>query len=237
VSKVRVSALAKEVGVTSKVLLERLNGMGEYVKTASSTVEAPVVRRYKEKFPPESAATSAPAAKTAPAAKSAPAPQAPSRPAPGPQPPAQQTPTPPATAPGAPPPPPPPPSVRTDGACSACPGPRYLRTDSRAASGVPAGGSGGPRGQPLRRVCTTPRCTSGCAAPGQQPVRVQPGNATGPSRRPAAPGQQPLRTPAGHATSARRPRRPRTASGRSATGWPATQPRHDAGPGRGPAPG
>ncbi|MFN2320335.1 MAG: translation initiation factor IF-2 N-terminal domain-containing protein, partial [Dermatophilaceae bacterium] len=54
-SKVRVSALAKEVGVTSKVLLERLNGMGEYVKTASSTVELPVVRRYKEKFPPESA--------------------------------------------------------------------------------------------------------------------------------------------------------------------------------------
>ena len=61
-SKVRVSALAKEVGVTSKVLLERLNAMGEYVKTASSTVEAPVVRRYKEKFPPE-AAESAPAAK------------------------------------------------------------------------------------------------------------------------------------------------------------------------------
>ncbi|MCA1782806.1 MAG: translation initiation factor IF-2 N-terminal domain-containing protein, partial [Intrasporangiaceae bacterium] len=45
-----MSALAKEVGVTSKVLLERLNGMGEYVKTASSTVELPVVRRYKEKF-------------------------------------------------------------------------------------------------------------------------------------------------------------------------------------------
>jgi translation initiation factor IF-2 len=41
VSKVRVSALAKELGVTSKVLLERLNGMGEYVKSASSTVEAP----------------------------------------------------------------------------------------------------------------------------------------------------------------------------------------------------
>ncbi|WP_157038719.1 translation initiation factor IF-2 N-terminal domain-containing protein, partial [Nostocoides jenkinsii] len=49
-SKVRVSALAKEVGVTSKVLLERLNEMGEYVKSASSTVEAPVVRRYKERF-------------------------------------------------------------------------------------------------------------------------------------------------------------------------------------------
>ena len=50
-SKVRVSALAKELGVTSKVLLERLNEMGEYVKSASSTVEAPVVRRVKEKYP------------------------------------------------------------------------------------------------------------------------------------------------------------------------------------------
>ena len=50
-SKVRVSALAKEVGVTSKVLLERLNEMGEYVKSASSTVELPVVRRYRERFP------------------------------------------------------------------------------------------------------------------------------------------------------------------------------------------
>ena len=52
-SKVRVSALAKELGVTSKVLLERLNGMGEYVKSASSTIEPPVVRRYREKFPEE----------------------------------------------------------------------------------------------------------------------------------------------------------------------------------------
>ena len=58
-SKVRVSALAKELGVTSKVLLERLNEMGEYVRSASSTVEAPVVRRVKEKFPPAEAAPKA----------------------------------------------------------------------------------------------------------------------------------------------------------------------------------
>ena len=75
-AKVRVSALAKEVGVTSKVLLERLNGMGEYVKSASSTVEAPVVRRYQEKFPMDtpSPAPSAPKpAGKAPAAPAAPA--------------------------------------------------------------------------------------------------------------------------------------------------------------------
>ena len=82
-AKVRVSALAKEVGVTSKVLLERLNEMGEYVKSASSTVEAPVVRRYQEKFPVDKAAPAEAAAKPGaapakPAAKqSASAPAAP----------------------------------------------------------------------------------------------------------------------------------------------------------------
>ncbi|WP_157635770.1 translation initiation factor IF-2 N-terminal domain-containing protein, partial [Nostocoides japonicum] len=75
-AKVRVSALAKEVGVTSKVLLERLNEMGEYVKTASSTVEAPVVRRYQERYGVEK-----PAERSAPAKRAVPAPSAPARPA------------------------------------------------------------------------------------------------------------------------------------------------------------
>ncbi len=48
--------------MTSKVLLERLNGMGEYVKSASSTIEPPVVRRYHEKFPDEAPKAAAPAA-------------------------------------------------------------------------------------------------------------------------------------------------------------------------------
>ena len=43
--KVRVSALAKELGITSKEALTKLNDLGEYVKTASSTVEAPVARK------------------------------------------------------------------------------------------------------------------------------------------------------------------------------------------------
>ena len=45
VAKVRVSALAKELGTDSKTLLAHLNAMGEYVKSASSTIEAPVVRK------------------------------------------------------------------------------------------------------------------------------------------------------------------------------------------------
>ena len=45
---VRVHELAKEFGVPSKVILSTLSDMGEYVKSASSTVEAPVIRRLKE---------------------------------------------------------------------------------------------------------------------------------------------------------------------------------------------
>ncbi len=72
-SKVRVSALAKERGETSKIVLERLNEMGEYVKSASSTIEAPVVRRYNEKFP---------ASAEAPAKKAAARPSTPAKPLP-----------------------------------------------------------------------------------------------------------------------------------------------------------
>ncbi|NIL75743.1 translation initiation factor IF-2 [Rhodococcus kyotonensis] len=49
--KARVHELAKELGVTSKELLARLKEQGEFVKSASSTVEAPVARRIRESFP------------------------------------------------------------------------------------------------------------------------------------------------------------------------------------------
>ncbi|GAA1731867.1 translation initiation factor IF-2 [Aeromicrobium alkaliterrae] len=45
---VRVHELARELGVESKIILSTLKDMGEYVKSASSSVEAPVVRRLKE---------------------------------------------------------------------------------------------------------------------------------------------------------------------------------------------
>ncbi|KQR98819.1 translation initiation factor IF-2 [Williamsia sp. Leaf354] len=61
--KARVHELAKELGVTSKQVLARLSEQGEFVKSASSTVEAPVARRLRESFPAASgAASSAPAA-------------------------------------------------------------------------------------------------------------------------------------------------------------------------------
>jgi translation initiation factor IF-2 len=89
--------LAKELGVTSKEVLARLNEQGEFVKSASSTVEAPVARRLRESFggakpaaekvksdgngaPVKAAATKAAPAKV-PAAKPAPAPEPPAAPA------------------------------------------------------------------------------------------------------------------------------------------------------------
>ena len=61
--KARVHELAKELGVTSKEVLARLNEQGEFVKSASSTVEAPVARRLRESFggnKPAAAGKSAP---------------------------------------------------------------------------------------------------------------------------------------------------------------------------------
>src|ERR1700723_4577812 len=48
VAKVRVYELAKEFGVESKVVMAKLQEMGEFVRSASSTIEAPVVRKLKE---------------------------------------------------------------------------------------------------------------------------------------------------------------------------------------------
>src|SRR5712691_10611811 len=50
VAKVRVYELAKEFGVESKAVMAKLGEMGEFVRSASSTIEAPVVRRLKEAF-------------------------------------------------------------------------------------------------------------------------------------------------------------------------------------------
>ncbi|GAA4814186.1 hypothetical protein GCM10023200_59850 [Actinomycetospora chlora] len=46
--KARVHELAKELGVTSKQVLTQLESLGEFVKSASSTVEAPVVRKLRD---------------------------------------------------------------------------------------------------------------------------------------------------------------------------------------------
>jgi translation initiation factor IF-2 len=70
VAKVRVYELAKELGVESKVVMAKLNDLGEFVRSASSTVEPPVVRKLRDALP-AAAPAEAPAAKKAPATKAA----------------------------------------------------------------------------------------------------------------------------------------------------------------------
>ncbi|KQT00978.1 translation initiation factor IF-2 [Cellulomonas sp. Leaf395] len=74
-AKVRVYELAKELGVDSKTIMTKLNEFGEFVRSASSTIEPPVVRKLRDTYP-VGGGGSAPAA--------APAPKAPARPAPAP---------------------------------------------------------------------------------------------------------------------------------------------------------
>ncbi|WP_461029550.1 translation initiation factor IF-2 N-terminal domain-containing protein, partial [Streptomyces sparsus] len=49
-AKVRVYELAKELGVESKVVMAKLQDLGEFVRSASSTIEAPVVRKLTDAF-------------------------------------------------------------------------------------------------------------------------------------------------------------------------------------------
>ncbi|MTK01856.1 translation initiation factor IF-2 [Micromonospora sp. CP22] len=69
--KARVHELAKELGVESKTVLAKLKEMGEFVKSASSTVEAPVARRLRSAFVASGGSGAPSAAPSAPSAPSA----------------------------------------------------------------------------------------------------------------------------------------------------------------------
>lgn len=51
-AKMRVHELAAELGMQTRDLLDHLKRMGEFVKTASSTLEAPVIRELRKNPPP-----------------------------------------------------------------------------------------------------------------------------------------------------------------------------------------
>ncbi|MBV7363887.1 translation initiation factor IF-2 [Actinomycetaceae bacterium TAE3-ERU4] len=51
-AKLRVHELAKELGISSKELLQVLKDNGEFVKSASSSIEEPVARRIRQKVTP-----------------------------------------------------------------------------------------------------------------------------------------------------------------------------------------
>ena len=82
-AKVRVHELAKELGITSKDAVTKLQELGEFVRSASSTIEAPVVRKLRNAFPDAAAASKSEAPASAPKAPASPAAN---RPAPAPAP-------------------------------------------------------------------------------------------------------------------------------------------------------
>lgn len=69
--KIRVHELAKELGISSKEIIARLAADGEFAKSASTTIEAPVARRLRNSF-----GAVAPATTAAPADDRPPAPAA-----------------------------------------------------------------------------------------------------------------------------------------------------------------
>ncbi|MGI9063422.1 MAG: translation initiation factor IF-2 N-terminal domain-containing protein, partial [Pseudonocardiaceae bacterium] len=82
--KARVHELAKELGVTSREVLSKLKDLGEFVKSASSTVEAPVARKLRDSFPSAGSGNGAPARPARPGAGPKPGPARPAAPAPTP---------------------------------------------------------------------------------------------------------------------------------------------------------
>ncbi|MEU0405717.1 translation initiation factor IF-2 [Streptomyces sp. NPDC006197] len=259
-AKVRVYELAKEFGVESKVVMAKLQELGEFVRSASSTIEAPVVRKLTDALQgpggnagktaakpgaprkatpspaaPSPAAVARPAAPKPGAPAPKPAPAAPAAPAPAtPAAPASSTPSPAPAASGPRPGPKPAPKPVTPAPAA----PEFTAPPSAPAAGQRTGGATpGPRPageRPARPGQGAPR-PQGQGAPrpgGQQAPR--PGGA-----RPAGPrpGNNPFTS--GGSTGMARPQAPRPGGGAPRPGGPGAvpgAPRPQGGPGGAPRP-
>ncbi|SIQ78949.1 bacterial translation initiation factor 2 (bIF-2) [Cellulosimicrobium aquatile] len=258
-AKVRVYELAKELGVESKTIMTKLTELGEFVRSASSTIEPPVVRKLRDAFPAGGGGASKPAAPAArpaapkpapkPEVKAAPAPQAPQAAAPAePAAPAPKAPAP--AAPAAP--APKAPAPQAPAAQRPTPAPAQKPTASPKpgggtnASAPRPGGSGGRPGAP--RPGNNPFATSqGMPRQGgPRPGAPRPGNNPfAPSQGMPRPGSHPERTEGAAAASGERSGGPRPGGPRPAPrpGGPRPNPGMMPGrtsigrPGERPAPG
>ncbi len=217
-AKVRVYELAKELGVESKVLLEHLKSSGEFVRSASSTIEPPVVRKLRESFSTEVAAGKVKGAKpaagrTASPAKSAQPAPSPAAPAtPGPRPGAAPRPGPakPAATPAA------PPAARPEAPAAQAPTPTAEPAVAHAAATPsdvatpPATGSAAT--ESTESAATQPAATQSAATQSgaAEPASTQPAAAAPRPSRPAG-GGAPSRPSGGSAPA--RPASPAPAPG------------------------
>ncbi|MFD5422730.1 translation initiation factor IF-2 [Streptomyces sp. NPDC127069] len=254
-AKVRVYELAKEFGVESKVVMAKLQELGEFVRSASSTIEAPVVRKLTDALQGpggnagKSAAKPGAPRKAAPAKPSAPSPATAARPAPKPGAPAPKPAA--AEAPAA-------PAPVTPAAPGPRPGPKAPAAPKPAPAAPVATEFSAPPAAPGRPAATPgPRPTQQRpAAPGQsggRPGAPRPAGATPGAQapRPGAPaprpqgarpaGPRPGNNPftSGGSTGMARPQAPRPA-GAPRPGAPGAggqgAPRPQAGPGGAPRP-
>ena len=199
-AKVRVYELAKELGVESKVVMAKLQDLGEFVRSASSTVEAPVVRKLIDSIQQgdsgaksgagksAASAQSAPAAKTA-ASSSAPRPGGAPKPGPRPGPVAPKPgPAVPAQAQAA--------AAAASPAAEAAPAPAPAAPEAPATPAPAAAAPQAPSPAPARPASPgRPAQGQGTGAGGAIPPRQAPsagGSIPGrPGPRPGTPGQRP----------------------------------------------
>ncbi|MFF2569144.1 translation initiation factor IF-2 [Streptomyces sp. NPDC101191] len=239
-AKVRVYELAKEFGVESKVVMAKLQELGEFVRSASSTIEAPVVRKLTDALQgpggnagktaakpgaPRKATPAPKPAAPAPAAAARPAAPKPGAPAPKPAPaapaapvtpaaPASSTPSPAPAASG--PRPGPKPAPKPAPAAPAPSTPEFTAPPSAPAAGQRSGGgTPGPRPAAARQGQQAPRPGQQAPRPGQQAPR--------PGGRPAGPrpGNNPFTS--GGSTGMARPQAPRPQGGAPRPGGPGGQ--------------
>ncbi|MGW0627580.1 translation initiation factor IF-2 [Streptomyces sp. NPDC002758] len=173
-AKVRVYELAKEFGVESKVVMAKLQELGEFVRSASSTIEAPVVRKLTDALEqgngggkPASARKAAPAKPAAPSPAQAARPAAPRPPAPKPA--AAERPAAPAApaAPGPRPTPGPKPAPRPAPASPAPAAPEFTAPPSAPAAPAAASSGSDPRPGAPRPAGQAPRPGARPGGPGQ----------------------------------------------------------------------
>ncbi|MEV6098315.1 translation initiation factor IF-2 [Nocardia sp. NPDC051981] len=176
--KARVHELAKELGVTSKELLARLKEQGEFVKSASSTVEAPVARRLRESLAPKSTPSNGTAKSATPKPSGDGAPRPAAKPA----------------APGAGPRPGPRPTPQAPAPAAQAPAPQVAPAARAESVEAPAARPAAPGPRPAGRENVAPAAASASAtpsAPAPQAPRPNAPRPGAPAPRPAQQGSAP----------------------------------------------
>ncbi|WP_166140379.1 translation initiation factor IF-2 [Nocardioides ochotonae] len=225
-AKTRVHELAKEFGVESKFVLEKFKEMGEFVKSASSTVELPAEMRFRKEYGDKLKAPQGGQGGQAGQGGNAPAPSAPKpgpkAPKPGPKP--AQTPAPAPVAEQAPAP------VETPAAAPEAPAPQAPAAEAPAAQAPAAaepatkaprpGPKPGPKPAPKPAPAEPQAPAAAAPAPAApKPSPKAPGGPKGPAPRPVGrpgaprPGNNPFAPSQG---MGRRPSAPRDGGAPSA---------------------